>query len=158
MTNVMTDELWKDIEGYDGRYMVSTHGRIKNCLRGKLLKPFPNQSRGYLEVCLTLNGKTKSIRVHKIVASHFLSGEGEVVNHIDGNKLNNCSDNLEYCSQQYNVEQATGLTCVLVSPEGVTHKLTGLNRFARDNNLNVSALSKVVRGVQTHHKGWTRYV
>jgi hypothetical protein len=115
-------EIWKDIEGYEGKYQVSNLGRVKSLQRKvwnrytwhdlpeRILKP----KKGYCYAVVTLcngNGKTKNHYVHRLVAYAFLYNVKEQVNHIDGNKLNNHLDNLEWVSQSENMKHAhnTGL-------------------------------------------------
>ena len=93
------EEYWKEIEGFENEYLVSNLGRVKNSRTGKILHPWI--SNGYAIV--GLHGVY--YRVHRLVAQAFcpnITG-GEVVNHIDGNKLNNNSFNLEWVSQKENV-------------------------------------------------------
>jgi hypothetical protein len=107
-------ELWKDIKGFGNRYSVSTEGRVRSNQRElksgkirpeKILK-LSRDTGGYLSFCSCLNGSQKRLRVHKLVAEHFLGpSDNMVVNHIDSNKLNNRLENLEYVSQRVNVEK-----------------------------------------------------
>ena len=112
-------EEWKDIKGYEGIYQVSSYGRIKSLPRGKqfgnryyIMKEkilsYNNNGRGYLQVCLTKDKKSKKKLVHRLVAEAFLRKiEGkEYVNHIDGNKSNNRVDNLEWCTRSENQTHA----------------------------------------------------
>lgn len=103
------EEVFKDIEGYDGLYMVSNLGRVKslgnsNDRREKILKTRKN-NWGYLLVSLYSGGKCKTCKVHRLVASAFVENPNNFkeVNHIDENKTNNHADNLEWCSREYNV-------------------------------------------------------
>lgn len=72
-----------------------------------ILKPFSSKI-GYLEVTLVKNKKRKSVKIHRIVAMTFLEKvkEKNYVNHIDGNKQNNNVENLEWCTQEQNVQHA----------------------------------------------------
>ena len=90
-----------------GRYAVSNKGRIKNCETGRIMKTSISD-RGYESITLSLYGTRYTKPVHRMVAEAFLYGEhyGEDVNHIDGNKLNNHADNLEWCSRQHNIQHA----------------------------------------------------
>jgi hypothetical protein len=99
-------EVWKDIEGYEGIYQVSSLGAVKSLDRldgrghkilGKLLKT-GNDVRGYQQVSLSKNGKATVRRVHRLVAETFIPNPEEKpqVNHIDGYKTNNTVDNLEW--------------------------------------------------------------
>ena len=99
-------EYWCEIEGFDGRYSVSTFGRVWNNETNKLLCGGRNKTTGYMRVCLRKCNKSKTYDVHRLVAKAFLPNPKNLpqVNHRDENKCNNRVDNLEYCSNQYNVE------------------------------------------------------
>ncbi|QFP93465.1 UNVERIFIED_ORG: hypothetical protein Xoosp15_200 [Xanthomonas phage Xoo-sp15] len=105
---------WKDIKGYEGLYLVSNQGGVHSVRSNKVLK-FGRSGRGgcYYKVDLCNNGEKKTCLVHRLVAETFITNEGnkEQVNHIDGNKLNNCVDNLEWCTREENQQHAweTGL-------------------------------------------------
>jgi len=109
--NVKT-ELWQDIPGYEGLYRVSNFGRIlslnkPNGQKGRLKKL--HSHHGYWCVTLSKNGVVRNMRVHRLVAKAFVSGykEGLVVNHKDENKKNNRFDNLEWISQEENLNYGT---------------------------------------------------
>lgn len=91
-------EIWKDIEGYNGFYQVSSCGRVRS--KNKILKPQKN-GRGYYRVGL----KGRLFFVHRLVAKHFVDNPNgyPLVNHKDENKTNNCADNLEWCTNLYNI-------------------------------------------------------
>lgn len=120
-------EVWKDIKGYEGLYQVSNLGRVKSfdvyikvgiknaetaLHKGRILKPMKNR-QGYMRVELCKGGERKAIFVHRLVASVFIENpENKVcVNHIDGDKQNNCVENLEWCTYSENMQHAfdTGL-------------------------------------------------
>lgn len=101
----MSEEIWKDIKGFEGRYQVSNMGRVRSLLRhGLIRKQKKYMSSGYLCVVLYKNGKYMRFTVHRLVAIHFVDGykKGYIVNHKDEDKHNNRSDNLEWCTYQYN--------------------------------------------------------
>tara|TARA_R110000868_G_scaffold41066_1_gene140753 strand:+ start:331 stop:837 length:507 start_codon:yes stop_codon:yes gene_type:complete len=93
------------IEDYVGAYTISSCGKVTSYSSkcGKLRKPFID-GRGYETVPLHLNGKTRNHRVHRMVAKEFVENPHgyKCVNHIDGNKLNNDSSNLEWCTSAHN--------------------------------------------------------
>lgn len=99
-------EIWKPIAGYDNRYEVSSFGRVKRN-DGKILFTAPN-SCGYPSVKLRHNGGRKTLTVHRLVAEQFLPNPEALpqINHIDGNKLNNRVDNLEWCTASQNIFHA----------------------------------------------------
>ena len=100
-------EEWRDIVGYEGKYQVSNLGRVRSlfCQSGKRKKPWILKGKidryGYRVVCLRWNGKNTHKTVHRIVALAFIPNpEGkETVNHINGDKLDNRSCNLEWATQ-----------------------------------------------------------
>jgi hypothetical protein len=119
------NEVWFYIPGYEGYYMVSNFGRVRSLDRyvkrsrgglqiakSTILKQ--NLSGAYLAVVLSKAGILKTFRVHRLVAEAYLGSlpKGKVVNHLDGNKLNNNAYNLELTTQQGNIKHAVanGLT------------------------------------------------
>lgn len=105
-------EIWKDIEGFEGKYQISTYGNIRSFSKwkhGAYLK-FGKTGTGYYQVNLVKDGRNKivSSRVHRLVASTFIPNPENLpeVNHIDGNKLNNNVDNLEWVSRSENIRHA----------------------------------------------------
>jgi len=104
----MENEIWKDVKGYEGYYEVSNLGRVKrigktNCLRSAITKD------GYEQVTLSVNNKLKSYAIHRLVAIAFIPNPNNLpqVNHKDENKLNNYVENLEWCTQEYNLKYGT---------------------------------------------------
>ena len=95
-------EIWKDIDGREGYYQISSYGRVKNVATNRFLIGDTNNI-GYRRVWLWAPIKERCF-IHRLVATHFCEGysEGLVVNHIDGNKLNNRADNLEWVTRSEN--------------------------------------------------------
>lgn len=115
------EEIWHDIKGYEGLYQVSNYGNIKSMSRirqGKknrfystkkrILKPHFNKKRGYYQVILMKNGVIKLFTCHRLVAKTFLINirNKKYVNHINGNKLDNKVENLEWCTHSENIVHA----------------------------------------------------
>lgn len=100
-------EQWRDIPGFEGLYQVSNSGKVKSLRRGAELKPGTDKG-GYLYVGLCSRGIQKTCKIHRLVALAFLpNDEGKrTVNHIDGNKLNNSVDNLEWATHSENIIHA----------------------------------------------------
>lgn len=111
------EEIWKDIEGYEGLYQVSNLGRVKSLERvlkhghlwkGKMLKLLEHGG-GYKKVNLSKDGKNKQFYVHRLVAQTFIPNSDNLteVNHKDENPSNNRVDNLEWCTASYNINYGT---------------------------------------------------
>ena len=108
---------WKEIKGYEGKYIVSNYGEVislprlkqnnskKQYVEPKELSKHISSTNGYVYVLLCGKGKCKNVRLHKLVAEAFIPNpeHKEQVNHIDGNKRNNCVNNLEWCTQDENM-------------------------------------------------------
>lgn len=91
-------EIWKDIEGYAGKYQISNQGRVFSVVRNQY-KSLRKDKDGYFRATLTdTSGKNRVEPIHRLVANAFIEKkEGcNVVNHLDSNRQNNCVDNLEW--------------------------------------------------------------
>ena len=95
---------WKDIKGYEGLYQINTSGEIKTLRSNKIMK-YGYTTKGYKQVGLYKNKKCKHLYVHRLVAEAFIPNPNNypIINHKDENKLNNCVNNLEWCTNQYNL-------------------------------------------------------
>ena len=112
--HTMPGEEWKDIDGYEGLYLVSSYGRVLSVPRPKGksgILAAAIGSNGYQHVTLSKNGELKIGNIHQLVAKAFIENPNDdpIVNHKDEDKLNNFLDNLEWCSVQYNVTYGTGI-------------------------------------------------
>jgi hypothetical protein len=100
-------EEWRDVVGYEGKYLVSNIGNIKSVKRDKILTPKKNHD-GYLRIQLWKNNKAVFVSIHRLVAESFIPNHENkpFVNHIDGTKNNNLVENLEWVTQSENVRHA----------------------------------------------------
>lgn len=105
--NQDNEEKWKDIEGYDGLYMVSDKGRVMSLKTDKILKPRVNSS-GYCFVSLHKDGKIKQCTIHRIVADAFIENPNNLsqVNHISEDKHDNDVRNLEWVTPSQNIRHS----------------------------------------------------
>ena len=96
------NEVWKEIEGLDSRYFISTEGRVLSlCMDGyKLMHPFICGD-GYYYVDLRKDGKDLKSRVHRLVAEAFIDNPEDkpIVHHRDPTRRNNKASNLQWMTE-----------------------------------------------------------
>lgn len=115
------EEIWKPVIGYEGYYEVSNLGRVKRLDRydygcgyarfykGRILKNLMSKTSSYYHVQLCKNGTKLNKSVHRLVAEAFLPNPDNLpcVNHKSEVKTDNRPENLEWCSQEYNLNYGT---------------------------------------------------
>ena len=177
-------EIWKDIENFEGLYQISNLGRVKSANRvvhvedpknhRKYDKHFPEcikttnlDTKGYVMVTLKKNGKTSRYRIHRLVANAFIPNPNNLpqVNHIDENKENNCVDNLEWCTNEYNIKYGTRISRISNKRKGIsTHNSIKVKVFSTvydsltkaGNAIGVSG-DTVKRRIETNIEGYSYY-
>lgn len=101
----MKKEIWKPIPGYEGLYEVSNFGRVRSLRFGKIRIIKSHKDKlGYRHIRLIKDEKRKMYLVHRLVAMAFIPNPDNlpIINHKDENPDNNSSENLEWCTYQYN--------------------------------------------------------
>lgn len=106
-------EIWKIIgNGYE-RYEVSSYGRIRSfaqdSVNGKIKEGYPDH-KGYMKIRLyNRNGESKFFPIHRLVAEAFIENPHNFpfINHKDEDKSNNHVENLEWCTNEYNINYGT---------------------------------------------------
>lgn len=105
---LLPKQIWKDIEGYEGKYQVSNTGKVRSLNyrhtgKTKVMRQYTDKD-GYKNITLRTNGKRKVYFIHRLVAQAFLPNPNNypIINHKDENKTNNAVWNLEWCTYKYN--------------------------------------------------------
>jgi len=137
-------------------YSVDTEGNVYSYYSGKekILSAAVNPG-GYYIVVLYKNKIPKTKSVHRLVAKAFINNHNnrECVNHIDENKLNNNVDNLEWCTNQYNIEYSKALYYVFIK-DGITIEIFNLCKFCKENNLSQGNMRLAFLNKRKYHKGY----
>ena len=160
----LENEYWKEIENFPN-YLISSCGRIRHKIKNNLLHP--SITCGYYKVRLSHNGKASDFMVHKLVYSIFNDdyeiNKDQVIDHINGNKLDNNINNLRKISLSENVNAAfyetkTNGNVKIVQQFSKDGELIAVYPSAREAarilNLDASTISKVCRGKNKTHGGF----
>lgn len=154
-------EIWKNIDGYDGKYMISSLGRVKSLLFGKekILKPKTDKD-GYKLINLYKDKKSYTLKIHRLVCEAFIPNPDNKpqVDHINTIRDDNRIENLRWCTQSENNHNPIthakweGKNCYMYGMTGSKHRAskpvcmfskTGVfikeyenaQEFAREHNL-----------------------
>lgn len=153
----------KSVKGYEGYYEVDQFGRVYGVDRmilvndngrqyNKLLKAKQMKqsihTKGYKTVSLTKDGKTKTCYVHRIVAEAFVDNPDNLsfINHKDEDKTNNFVDNLEWCTNEYNINYGTATKRRARALKGKKH--------TKEHNSKISISMKNYRDNERAEKGY----
>lgn len=161
----MADKLWEAIPGWE-MYRISSDGSVLNTITNKLLSHSVD-NHGYVIIQLQQKCKRKNFKLHRLLAVLFIPNPDNlpVVNHKDGNKLNNELSNLEWVTYLYNNVHAieTGLrTKTSNKPVIATELATGIERefgsgaeCARYIDTSSGNVSRILIGRRKTAKGYS---
>lgn len=130
--------VWLDIAEYEGLYQVSNCGRVKSLPRNgtikeeRMLKPRVSKN-GYLYVHLRNGNISKYVKIHRLVAEAFIPNPDNKpqVNHINGNKLDNTVDNLEWVTASENTMHAFKLGLFTITRDNKGRIISTKNKDAQ---------------------------
>lgn len=160
------EEVWKDIEDYEGLYQVSSFGRVKRIKSDRVLTGCKNTG-GYIQVHLSKNNVVSNKLIHRLVAGAFIpkSENKPQVNHIDEDKTNNRVDNLEWSTAKDNLNHGTrnerssktkSIPIIAINlKSGDVEEFYGTNECARQLRLNHSHITSVLKGRYKQTGGYT---
>jgi hypothetical protein len=169
-------EQWRPVVGYEGRYEVSDHGRVRSLdrtvphprlgtqfVKGRLLRHWVLRN-GYAQVSLHVNGTEKKETIHRMVLAAFteVCPDRLVAAHNDGNPLNNHVSNLRWSTQKENINdkrlhgtmERSGnrkVTEDMVREVRLNYKKGDAKRIARNLGISVDAVYHIVRGKTWKH-------
>lgn len=115
-------EKWNVVKDYEGLYEITETSEIRSLFKSNYKKIMPQRigRGGYLTVRLSKKGKDSTIYVHRLLGFAFIPNPNNkpFINHIDGNKLNNLIDNLEWVTHSENMAHAykCGLVTIKTKP------------------------------------------
>lgn len=145
-------EEWKDIEGFEGVYQVSSFGRVKSLRRrvsGRsnktiILRQHLNKNTGYLGVAISKESKLKTFDVHRAVAKYYLPNPNNLpeVNHKKGIKTDNRSIMLEWSTSSDNAKHKFALGLQTPPWKGKTGKDHPLSRPVIQYGMNSEFIKK----------------
>ncbi len=165
--------MWKDVEGFGGRYQVSDDGRVRSTAQGVWKEMKTMDDRGYKKVSLRdpLTRRSTIVGVHRLVALAFIPNPDGLpeVNHIDEDKGNNRVDNLEWCSRSQNMRHAAlpDRISIILSKRvaridletGIVLELFRGTREAQRDGWDSGGVSRCCTGAASSYKGFGwRYV
>lgn len=156
------NEIWKDIEGFEGLYQVSNLGRVKRVKTGRVLKGCKYRG-GYLMVRLYKNNIRSNKTIQRLVADAFIpnSENKPQVNHIDEDKTNNMVSNLEWMTAKENCNhgtrnERTSIPIIATNIKtGESQEFYGARECGRQLGLDPSSITKVLKGKRKQTGGYT---
>lgn len=163
-------ELWKQIPNIPN-YYASNLGNLKSVFNNKehILHPYPKKCRSEKNTYMYIRIRRKNYRVHRLILAAFTGEMRDLdVNHLDGNKLNNRLDNLEWCTKKENMIHAlknnlltfkddylpiSAYRPVPIKDLTTNKNYSSITEASRDLSIGASSISGVVNGKHKHTHG-----
>lgn len=156
----MSEEVWKEVPGYNGKYLVSSKGNVKNAKTGRLLtQSHYGVDKNYRSVNLSINGIGYSLGVHRLVATAFVDNPGMFteVHHLDSDPTNNKASNLSWVSRLENVNlKERNHKINIIENDKVLKVFNSMNELSRKLSISVSLLRHVLKPVDNKDFNMTK--
>ena len=152
------------INNEETKYIISNKGRVYNTKANKFIKPIKTID-GYYKINLSHRGKSYNKKIHILVGKYFIPNDNEsynMINHKNGDKLNNIVNNLEWCDNSYNQKHSylyklhrkapeknpkvlIHMICKLLQDGNSTSDIIKLTyKYRIDNNINTDIKSLIL--------------
>lgn len=153
-------EEWRSVKGYEGIYEVSSLGRVRakerfvpgrrGIVHGHIVVAL-KQKTGYIRICLSKDHKKTYFSVHRLVAEAFVPNPHNYpcVNHLDEDRTNNKSSNLQWCTYSQNNNYGTRRSKI-----SETHRCKGKAFMQIDCSNNIVAIYRAM--IDAHELGYDR--
>lgn len=164
------EEEWRDVVGYEGRYQVSNLGRVMSLPnrwhRKCVILNTQIDYDGYERLNLVIDNNRKRCSVHRLVAEAFVPNPNgyPIINHIDEIRNHNTPDNLEWCTQQYNLNygncreklsKAKSVSVLQFSIDGIfIRRWSSAKEASEKLGVDASAVTGCARGKRKTHGGY----
>ena len=169
---------WKPIKGYEGLYIISKNGVVRSCSKFQKMQNGVERAtnskemcqyigrNGYLRVNLSKGSSRTSYPVHRLVAQAFVPNPfgHPIVNHKNENKHDNRAENLEWCTNTYNLTYGStqqrrvkkiGKKVYVTDLYGRYKKMfLSIREAARITGCPLSEVFKVCKGEKDHYKNY----
>lgn len=149
-------ERCKPCPEFEKKYLISSHGRIlgigtyNTCKKFELIRQYKKQGRNwYMQVRLHDNGRARTFETHVLVARAFIPNPDNLpmINHKDEDKTNNHVENLEWCTNSYNIAYSQGKKVAQYSINGYFIRMFNcIADASRQYNIPVTNICKCCRG------------
>ena len=158
-------EEWKDITGYEGKYMISNMGRVRNkkrLLRPRITKNEKGEDR-YQEISLRDKDGKHTFLIHRLVAEHFIDNPENkpYVDHISTNGMDNRYFNLKWSTHKENMgnpntrKNMSRLVIVLDRKGNIISIGLGIGETAKKIGISEKTLSELLKSCKPYRAGVT---
>jgi hypothetical protein len=157
---MQANEIWKAIPGCEGRYEVSSLGRVRSLLKGGRILRAAQNARGYLMVAPVVDGANKVMRVHQVVLAAFVGPRppGMVACHNNGIASDNAVANLRWDTPAANVQDRINSGRYHKNQKLTAEKALairedqrGNEQIAKDYGVDGATVRNIKRGVNWKH-------